>query len=137
MRQRLTEKVVRDLPVPASGNKIYYDEVLPGFGVRITATGFRSFILNYHAQDGRERRLTIGRPPAWNLVRARAAAAEYRRQIDGGEDPLADHQTARAAPTMRDLAERFEQEHLVRLRASTAHEYRLLMKTELWRSSGP
>jgi len=75
MRQRLTEKVVRDLPVPASGNKIYYDEVLPGFGVRITATGFRSFILNYHAQDGRERRLTIGRPPAWNLVRARAAAA--------------------------------------------------------------
>jgi hypothetical protein len=28
----LTEKIVRALPVPASGNKIYYDEALPGFG---------------------------------------------------------------------------------------------------------
>jgi Arm DNA-binding domain len=71
----LTEKIVRALPVPASGNKIYYDEALPGFGVRITAAGFRSFILNYHAQDNRERRLTIGSPPAWNLVRARAATS--------------------------------------------------------------
>ena len=32
---------------------------------------------------------------------------------------------------MRDLAERFEQEHLVRLRASTAHEYRLLLQKEI------
>jgi hypothetical protein len=55
MKQRLTEKKVRHLLVPARGNKIHYDETLPGFGVRITATGHRAFILNYHTQDGRER----------------------------------------------------------------------------------
>ena len=131
MKQRLTEKIVRHLPVPARGNKIHYDETLPGFGVRITATGHRAFILNYHTQDGRERRLTIGSQHVWNLIRAREAAADYRRRIDGGEDPLADQQSTREAPTVRDLAERFEQEHLTRLRASTAHEYRLLIQKEI------
>lgn len=124
---RLTEKLMRDLPVPPKGNKIHYDSTQPGFGVRITAAGHHAFILNYHTQDGRERRLTIGSPPAWNLTRAREAAANYRRQIDGGEDPLADLTTAREAPTVRDLAERFEREHLPAKRASTAHEYRALL----------
>jgi integrase len=129
--QHLTEKLIRDLPVPSRGNKIHYDDVLPGFGVRITATGFRSFILNYHTQDGRERRLTIGGPPAWNLVRARQAAADYRRQIDGGEDPLADLTAAREAPTIRDLAERFEREFVPGKRPNTAYEYRALLATHI------
>ena len=43
---KLTDATIRALPVPPKGNKITYDD-LPGFGVRVTAAGARSFILNY------------------------------------------------------------------------------------------
>jgi integrase len=131
MGQRLTEKLVRDLPAPAKGNRIYYDETLPGFGVRVTAAGHRSFVLNFRTREGRERRLTIGSPPTWSLIAARANAAEHRRRIDAGEDPLGNLQADREAPTMRDLAVRFERNHLARLRHSTVKEYKALITNEI------
>ena len=58
---KLTAKNVRDLPGPTGSRPyvIHYDEALPGFGLRVTKAGARSFILNYMA-DGRERRITLG-----------------------------------------------------------------------------
>ncbi len=46
-RQRLTDRLVRDLPAPKIGAQITYDADLPGFGARVTAAGSRSFVLNY------------------------------------------------------------------------------------------
>ena len=106
MTNRLTDRIVKDLPAPASGNRIQYDADLPGFGVRVTSAGARAFILNYRAA-GRERRITIGGFPAWNVSRARDRAAELRRQVDGGADPMAERHTGRAAPTINDLATRY------------------------------
>ncbi len=103
MAQRLTDKTVRDLPAPASGNKVYYDADLPGFGCRVTAAGARAFVLNYrHA--GRERRITIGAAPAWTVATARKRAEELRRAVDSGQDPMALRHAEHAAPTMVDLA---------------------------------
>jgi hypothetical protein len=59
MKQRLTNKTVKDLPIPATGNRITYDTEVIGLGARITAGGARSYVLNYRTRDGRERRLTI------------------------------------------------------------------------------
>jgi integrase len=138
MGQRLTDRMVLALAAPASGNRIFYDApdrkgagLTPGFGVRITAAGSRAFVLNYRTLTGRERRLTIGSPPAWSLAAARAAAAEHRHRIDAGDDPLADLTAGREAPTMRDLAERFEREHLPSRRPSTARDYRALIANEI------
>ena len=87
-RQRLTARMIRDLPAPANGYKIRYDapdaqgrDHVRGFGVCITATGFRSFVLNYRFR-GREKRLTIGAVAVWTLAAARAEAMELRRMID-------------------------------------------------------
>jgi hypothetical protein len=44
---RLTDKIVKALPVPERGNKITYDDEPKGFGCRVTAAGARAFILNY------------------------------------------------------------------------------------------
>ena len=137
IRTRLTAKLVQTLPLPRHGNKIHYDapdgkghDWTPGFGLRLTANGHRSFILNYSVQ-GRERRLTLGSPPAWTLLAARAEAAELRRRIDSGEDPLAHLQAAREAPTVRDLVDRFEREQLPLRRESTAREYRATLTREI------
>ena len=55
----LTDAVIKRLPLPAKGNRVHYDEI-GGFGVRVTAGGARSFVLNYVTRAGRERRLTLG-----------------------------------------------------------------------------
>jgi integrase len=138
MGQRLTDQLVRALPAPDKGNKIYYDapdrkgsNATPGFGLRVTAAGHRAFVLNYRTNGGRERRVTLGSPPAWSLTAAREAAAEIRHKIDVGEDPLAELIAQREAPTMRYLAERFEAEHVTAKRESTQRDYLAFIKNDI------
>jgi integrase len=124
----LTDSLVRRLEPPAKGNRIHYDDVAAGLGIRITAAGARSFVLNYSVRStGKGRRYTIGSANDWTCTQARAEAKRLRREIDLGSDPLADLQAGRDAPDMRALAERFE-EHLVRLRPSTAGAYRAMFR---------
>ena len=130
MGKRLSDRAVLALPAPAKGSTIAYDapnrggaDWTAGFGVRVTAAGHRAFILNYRTRAGRERRLTIGSPPAWPLAAARAEAAVLRREIDAGGDPLADRKAGREGPTVADLADRFVADELPKRRASTRADY--------------
>jgi integrase len=118
--ERLTDKLVRALPVPDSGATITYDAEVPGFGARITANGARAFVLNYRCA-GCERRMTIGRFPTWSATAAREEARELRRKVDAGIDPMHEREmdaaaalAARAAPTLHDLFARYQSEHLPR-----------------------
>jgi integrase len=117
---RLTDKLVRALPMPDKGATITYDADVPGFGVRVTANGARSFVLNYMSA-GRERRMTIGQFPTWSATAAREEARALRRKVDSGIDPMAEREAQdaaavaeRSAPTMEDLFTRYEAEHLPR-----------------------
>jgi hypothetical protein len=81
MGRRLSDQLVRELTVPENGNRVYYDapskrgnDWTPGFGVRVTSAGARSFVLNYRTKGGIERRTTIGRYPTWTLLAAREEA---------------------------------------------------------------
>jgi integrase len=120
--------VVWDLPSPATGNKVHYDTEVTGFGVRVTAAGARSFVLNYRS-GGRERRFTIGSFPDWSAKQARELAKSLKRRIDMGEDPMGEREAERAAPTVNELADRFEAEHLPKLRPATEREYRSLIRS--------
>jgi integrase len=127
MTIQLTDRVVRELPSPTTGNRITYDAEVTGFGVRVTAAGAKSFVLNYRAH-GRERRITIGSLPDWPVRQAREQAKSLKRRIDMGDDPMAERHAERAAPTVDQLADRFEVEHLPRKRSSTQREYQSLVK---------
>jgi integrase len=84
-----------------------------GFALKVNPGGSRNYVLNYRLKDsGRERRLTIGDVASWPVAEARKRAAELRRVIDGGGDPLGDWQDKRAAPTVKELAARFVKEAL-------------------------
>jgi len=117
---RLTDRSIKSLPLPAAASKITYDADLPGFGIRVTSRGVRSFVLNY-VVTGHERRLTIGRFPTWSTTAAREEARQLKRQVDSGIDPLgrqaeeaAKAAAERALPTVHDLFERYAAEHLPR-----------------------
>jgi len=116
-RGKLADKIIRDLRPPASGNRRTYDTEITGFGVRVTAAGARSFILNYYVA-GRERRLTIGAYPAWSVAAARDEAKRLRREVDSGKDPLGEREAVRAAPTVNELCDRYLAEHAVKKRSA-------------------
>lgn len=130
--ERLTDKIVKGLPTPARGNRITYDTKLKGFGARVTAAGAIAFVLNYRRKaDGLERRYTIGGFPAWSVGAARDEAGRLKRAIDGGADPVGEHQATREAPTIADLCARFEAEHIPKLRPSTERYYRAIVRNEI------
>jgi integrase len=131
---------VRKLPTPAKGNKVYYDSAyggLKGFGVRVTASGAQSFILNYSVRDtGREKRYTIGSFPDWTTGAARIEARRLKQEVDRGADPLGDIEDAREAPTVSELIARFEKEHLTKKRDSTADAYKSWLRIHIGPSLG-
>lgn len=94
---KLTDQTVRDLPLPASGNKIHFDDDVAGFGTRVTAGGARAFVLCYRSAEGAQRRLTIGRFPDWKTVSARAEAKRLKKDISRGADPIGEKRARRTA----------------------------------------
>lgn len=75
---KLTDLAIRAIKPPRIGADIYYDDDLPGFGVRVSKAGTKSFILTHGPQRRRE---TIGRVGILALKTARSEAkirlAEY------------------------------------------------------------
>jgi integrase len=126
-KRHLTDAIVRRLPTPMRGKRITLDDEVVGFGVRTTAGGARSYILRYTTRAGRERTFTIGDAEVRRCTAARAKARDLRRDIEDGGDPLAAIEDERAAPSMWDLCDRFEAEHLPRKRARTAEDYRRML----------
>ncbi len=121
---RITDKLVRDLAVPAKGGQtVSRDDLVTGFGVRRTATGSTAFFLNY-VIDSRERRITIGSYPAWGVTAAREQAKELRKRVDAGEDPLGTREDARAELTVTELWDRYVIEFLPRKALSSQRNER-------------
>jgi integrase len=117
MVQRLSDKAVKELEAPDTGNRITYDTEVKGFGCRTTAAGTKSFVLNYRTRSGHERRFTIGKFPEWTTAAARDEAKRLKGQISvNGLDPVGGLKAERSAPTMADLAERYLDEHASRKR---------------------
>lgn len=112
---RLTERVIDRLTPPTSGYLIAWDEDLKGFGVRVTAAGAKSFIVNYRTRDGRQRRATVGRFPATSATAARLRAQELLAGIMLGSDPVKQEQERRSEITLGELVNKYEEEHLSEL----------------------
>ena len=130
MAKRITDKLVRDLTPPDKGNRIIYDEKVRGYGVRITAAGARSFVLNFRNAEGVERRMTIGAygRDQWSVEAARKRAGELKKEIARGEDPLATKVATREAPTVADMCDRYIEDHLPRKRPLSRRDDNSMIK---------
>ncbi len=74
----LTDLSIRKLKAPSSGQRTYYDAALPGFGVRVSQGGTKSFVVLY----GKARkRKTIGRYPDTKLADARREAKRIQSDV--------------------------------------------------------
>jgi len=125
--EKLTETLLKGLTPPARGERYVYDAELTGFAVKLFAAtkanpkGARTFVLAYR-RNGSLRRFRIGAWPEWSVTAARAEAKEIRQRVDRGEDPANERRERREAPTMADLVDRYELEHLARKPERTHHD---------------
>jgi integrase len=94
---KLSTDTLKTLVLPAGvKEKTFWDPSLPGFGVRLRATGATSFIVQYDIA-GRTRKVTLGVPRSLSIGSARAQARDLLAKIRLGGDPAADRRTQRAA----------------------------------------
>jgi integrase len=120
MGTHLTERVVKAAEI-GTRKYVIFDEACAGFGLCVFESGRKGFILIYRAA-GRQRRMTIGTWPSWSVIAAREEAKRLKRDIDRGEDPMDTRTNARHAPIMKDLIDRFIDEHLPKLEATNAKD---------------
>lgn len=85
--KRLTKRIVESLPAPESGQVIVRDTELKGFGVRLTAGGAKTFVVEKRI-NGKVRRIKIARYPEKTVEQARLAAQQLLGEIAGGENPI-------------------------------------------------
>ena len=106
----LVARAIGSLPAPAEGRVEFFDKAVPGFGLRVTSGGHRSWICLYR-HKGAKRRYTIGAYPQLGLADAREKAKEVLWRAGKGEDPASEKKRERGAETFRELAMLYLEQH--------------------------
>jgi Arm DNA-binding domain len=59
-RVKITKRMVDGIALPASGEVNLWDSEVPGFSLRVRATGSKVYVAEYRNQAQRKRRVTLG-----------------------------------------------------------------------------
>lgn len=134
MRRALTKSFIDTLK-PTGKEYVEWDAACPSFGVRVSPTGSKSYILMYRAGRGRSaqlRKITIGKTFDLTISEARKAATRIRGDVAKGEDPATDARKKRRELTLKDAAQRYVAEHvLIHNKPSWAAQVQLLLKVHI------
>ena len=86
-KQKITKRVVDD--AKGEGGRYYiWDSELPGFGLCVQKSGYKSYFLDYVTESGVRRRAKIAIAGEISPDEARRKASSYRLKISSGYDPL-------------------------------------------------
>jgi integrase len=120
-------RAITGLDIPDKGRIEYFDRATPGFGLRITSGGHRSWICLYR-HKGDKRRYTIGTYPQLGLADARERAKEILRRAAKGDDPAAEKKRERRAETFRELVALYLEHHAKAKKRSWRADHNILYR---------
>lgn len=123
---KLTKRLI-DALLPQTREAFVWDQALPGFGVRVLASGRKTYLVQYRDAQGRTRRYTLGAHGVLTLQQARLRAQEALAQVRAGENPAQTRQAARHAPTLADVAARFVREHFPDVKPASRSQYQMIL----------
>lgn len=128
MKRKLTELTVTRTKPPESGRLDIWDTTLPAFGLRVTSTGARSYVVAVRKPGAKHpSRIKVGEPGRMALADARDAA---RRMMETGGAPEPEPEADMSFGT---LAEQFLEHGRTKrgrtLRPATVKEYRRALLT--------
>ena len=84
---KLSKRTIDALTVER-GDRVFWDRKLPGFGIRVHATGRKIFVAQAHTPVGLPKRARVGRFEDMTAEEARQQAAGIIDRIRRGEDPI-------------------------------------------------
>ncbi len=119
---KLTKKIVEEL-APKLKEFLVWDAELKGFGVRVYPTGRKQYVVQYRA-NGRTRRKNIAQHGVLTADEARKEARLVQADVARGADPSADRKAILSGPTMKDLGQRFLDQHVAHYcKPKTSYDY--------------
>jgi integrase len=84
---KLTELAIAKMRSPKTGRIERFDALLPSFGLRITASGIKTWFVMTRVH-GKLKRITLGRWPTLSLAQARVQARKVIEDASQGKTPL-------------------------------------------------
>ena len=108
---------------PGETDHIWFDDAIPGFGLRVRKAGSRSWIFQYKIGN-KTRRLVIGQASAVKVGRAREIASEHHANVRLGRDPAVEKRirVERASHTFGALVTRYLDQQRNELRPGSYRE---------------
>jgi integrase len=100
---KLTKRVV-DAAEFREKDYVIWDDDLPGFGLRVFASGKCSYVIQYRSA-GRSRRYTIGLHGVWTPELARKEAKIQLGRVAQGDNPAEERQLDQKAITVKELCD--------------------------------
>lgn len=123
MAFRISKRTV-DALEPGEKDKVYYDDSLKGFGIRVRSSGRKTYFV-MGRERGRQRRVTIGSHGTITAEQARKKAISILNDLTQDKNPTADRDHYKNAPSMGLLCDRFMSDYVPHhCKASTAAEYK-------------
>ncbi len=107
---KLTKTVV-DATRPGTVAYELRDTSIPGFLLKVTPKGRKIFMIAYTSNNGQRRKPAMGRFGEITVEQARTIAQEWLADVRQGKDPGAERTSARQAPTVAELFDRFMHEY--------------------------
>lgn len=118
--KKLTKTIVDAIPHPESGQCLYWDSELRGFGVRVTP-GSKVYIVQKRVK-GKTKRVKLGEHGVLTPDEARKEAIRHIAEMNKGEDPNQRKKEERArAKTLEDVWSDYKEER--KLRPATQYLY--------------
>jgi integrase len=105
----LTKQIVEKAPPGFT-----WDSRVPGFGVRVLASGRRSYVHQYRAKSGKQRRTVLGVHGAITVEQARDMARDLYEAVRRGGDPVEERRQAanRSRDTVEAVIDEFMRRHM-------------------------
>ena len=107
---KLTKTLVDGIKAPATGDAWTWDSELEGFGVRVQASGRKTYVIRYRTRDASrtQRKMTIARVSDMPPDKARDLARKQFALVADGQDPAAARKPVVAAANNKTIARMLE-----------------------------
>ncbi|MGP8152969.1 MAG: tyrosine-type recombinase/integrase [Smithella sp.] len=127
---KLTKKIVEELPFPAVGQTLVWDDEIPLFGLRISAAKKTYIVQGRVRGEGTLRRVSLGSHGVITLQQARQKARKALAAMGEGKDPIEEKKRSEAyALTLNDITKKYLEDRIELKQSSRADIEKHLKKS--------